>query len=163
MLEQEAVGGGQDGPGAGRVGFRRDGRLAEPDGQGGLAVGQRRLGPVQDGVGPGRLGQLGQGASGAVGVELGRRLQLEPADVALPEGAHGPRDLAVALADAELGRQLDLTHEGPDVDARVETVEGLLVDVVHGAVQPGQAGVDQLLADDGVVSAGDEDFWSQGA
>ncbi len=41
------------------------------------------------------------------GVELGRRAAVEPALIRLPDRARRPRDLAVALADLELGRQRD--------------------------------------------------------
>ena len=66
VLEQVTVcGADRQRPGLSRV--RPHDGLAQPDGEGGVPAGQRGLGPVQDGLRPGGLGELGHGATGAVG------------------------------------------------------------------------------------------------
>ena len=55
------------------------------------------------------------------------------AEMLLPDGAHDPRDLAVALADGELQQQGDLPHQGPEVDALVHPLEGAVLQVLDSA------------------------------
>src|SRR3954451_15316466 len=83
-------------------------RFAETNRERRVATCEGGLGTVERSFDPDGVHQFRECGRGGVRIELCRRLQVEPADVLLPEGTHGPRHLAVALADAQLRRQLDL-------------------------------------------------------
>ena len=81
-------------------------------------------------------------------VQLRGRFVMEPARVALPDGANAPRHLAVALAHLELGWQADLAHQREDVLTVVHALGGGVVHVEHRIAQPRQLFANQLLAAD---------------
>src|SRR5689334_9445189 len=66
---------------------------------------------LSDGIDARELEQIALDRLRWYGVELRRRLRIEPAGVPLPDRAYVPRRLAMELPDLELRRQLDLAHE----------------------------------------------------
>ena len=115
--------------------------------------------PSEHGVGAARqLDEIGLRRRGVERVQLGGRVVVEPSRVGLPDRAHVPADLPVALPDLELGWQHDVAHQGLDVDAVVHALDRAVVDEHHRVAQADELGVDDVGADDRIEMTGEQNL-----
>src|ERR1700693_1800815 len=89
-------------------------------------------------------------------IELAGVIRLEPAHVALPDGAHGPAHFAVYLPDIQFRRKLHLAHGRPDVLAPVDARERLAMHEFDRRLEPVEAGTDEFAPGDRIEMSSDE-------